>query len=612
MMVKSRSFKLAVIVAVVVLSTGGGVWAQRSARQGAVGLMGSIPSESLFCVRINKIDDSLGAVNAYLEGIAPESFDAQAMVYSKLGGLLGDEKLRGVNRDGNFAFFAVTVPGESGGQNPMANLFMGALLPVRNYDNFITRNPNCGEADDQGVSTITVDGRPQGLATRFRRFALLCPPHLRGKLPQVKKMLAQRKSSLANSLNDDEKKIATSSSVWVYLNVKQGAPLIQPMLFGKLEQIKGELQKAQASGEAPMMIDPSGVISFYSGMFKMLLEGTDRIAIALSPSSESCNLAFSLKPLPGTEMADIVGQELGGNFDPMLGYLDDGAMMNVAGKVDRKSLITVYMNFLDLFGKMIPDGIPENDLQALKELTTETINAIGDSLAITAKVDSKGPFRAKYIIEVKDKEAFEQAVDKSLKMMEEGVFNKLYKGFGIELDAEINRDAGTYKGVSIGEAVVTFKMGEDESMQGQMMAKMFGDGLEYRWAFAEKFFVYTIGADADQTIRALTDQIRAGGPKKTSSEMKTAMEALPGSPQADVIGTFNYVRMLNMAMGFMIPESDTEAPKPKITSNSNIAFAGRTTDGIMTFRMALPKSHLQDIKTAFETLIPEIEKQQQK
>jgi len=611
-MVKSRSFKLAVIVAVVVLSTGGGVWAQRSARQGAVGLMGSIPSESLFCVRINKIDDSLGAVNAYLEGIAPESFDAQAMVYSKLGGLLGDEKLRGVNRDGNFAFFAVTVPGESGGQNPMANLFMGALLPVRNYDNFITRNPNCGEADDQGVSTITVDGRPQGLATRFRRFALLCPPHLRGKLPQVKKMLAQRKSSLANSLNDDEKKIATSSSVWVYLNVKQGAPLIQPMLFGKLEQIKGELQKAQASGEAPMMIDPSGVISFYSGMFKMLLEGTDRIAIALSPSSESCNLAFSLKPLPGTEMADIVGQELGGNFDPMLGYLDDGAMMNVAGKVDRKSLITVYMNFLDLFGKMIPDGIPENDLQALKELTTETINAIGDSLAITAKVDSKGPFRAKYIIEVKDKEAFEQAVDKSLKMMEEGVFNKLYKGFGIELDAEINRDAGTYKGVSIGEAVVTFKMGEDESMQGQMMAKMFGDGLEYRWAFAEKFFVYTIGADADQTIRALTDQIRAGGPKKTSSEMKTAMEALPGSPQADVIGTFNYVRMLNMAMGFMIPESDTEAPKPKITSNSNIAFAGRTTDGIMTFRMALPKSHLQDIKTAFETLIPEIEKQQQK
>jgi len=31
----------------------------------------------------------------------------------------------------------------------------------------------------------------------------------------------------------------------------------------------------------------------------------------------------------------------------------------------------------------------------------------------------------------------------------------------------------------------------------------------------------------------------------------------------------------------------------------------------MTFQMALPKSHLQDIKTAFETIIPEIEKQHQ-
>jgi hypothetical protein len=427
-------------------------------------------------------------------------------------------------------------------------------------------------------------------------------------------MLAQRKSSLANALNDDEKKLATSSSVWVYLNVKQGAPLIQPMLFGKLEQIKAELQKAKDSGEAPMMIDPSGVISFYGGMFKMLLEGTDHIAVALSPSSESCTLAFSLKPLPGTEMVDIVGQELGGTLDPMLGYLEDDAMMNIAGKVDRKSFITAYTTFLDLFGKMAPDGISENDLQTLKELTTKTINAMGDSLAVTGKFESKGsgPFHAKYIIEVKDKKAFEQAFEQSLKMMEDGVFNKFYKGFGIEMDIDVERDAGTYKGDSIGGAVVKFKIGDDESMQGQMMAKMFGEGIKYRWTFAEKYFVYAIGDDADQTIRVLADRIRAGGPQEISSEIQAATEAIPDSRQADVIGTFNYVRILNMALGFMLPESDTEAPKPEITSHSNIAFAGRTTDGIMTFQMALPKSHLQDIKKAFETLIPEIEKQQEK
>ena len=198
-MVKSRNFKLTVVAAVVVMSAAGGVWAQRSARQGAAGLMGSIPAESLLCVRINKIDDSLGSANEYLRGIAPESFDAKAMVFSKLGQLLGDENLRGVNKKGNAALFAVIVPGESAGQNPMANMFIGALLPVRNYDNFIARNPNCGEHDEAGISAITVDGRPQGFAIRFRRYALLCPPHLREKLPQVKEMMAQRKRSLVSS-----------------------------------------------------------------------------------------------------------------------------------------------------------------------------------------------------------------------------------------------------------------------------------------------------------------------------------------------------------------------------------------------------------------------------
>ncbi|MBN2314808.1 MAG: hypothetical protein JXM79_12830 [Sedimentisphaerales bacterium] len=601
------------VVALVVLSAAGGVWAQRQTKQRADGLMGSIPAESLFCVRINKIDDSLGAVNAYLKGIAPESFDAKAMVFSKLGGLLGDENLRGVNRNGNFALFAVIVPGESGGQNPMANLFMGALLPVRNYDNFIARNPNCGEADDQGVSTLTVEGRPQGLATRFRRFALLCPPHLREKLPQVKKMLAQRKNSLANSLNDDEKKFAASSSVWVYLNVKQGAPIIQPMLFGKLEQIKAELQKAKESGEAPMMIDPSGVVSFYSGIFKMLLGGTDRIAVALSPSSESCTLSFSLKPLPGTEMVDLVGQELGGSLDPMLGYLEDGAMMNMAAKIDHKSLTAAYTKFLDLFGNMAPGSISEDDLQAVKELTTKTIQAMGNSLAISAEVDTEsGPFRAKYIIEVKDKEAFDQAIDTSLKMMEDGVFNKLYKGFGIEMDVEINRDAGTYKGNSIGGAIVTFKMGEDESMQGQMMAKMFGEGFKYRWAFVEKYFVYTVGADADQTLRALVDQVQAGGPKEIASEVKAALDAIDDSREADAVGTFNYVRAINLGLGFVLRAKDAGASTLNMPTKSNIAFACRTNDGKATLQIDLPKSHLQDIKKAFETLIPEIEKQHQK
>lgn len=614
-MVKSRNFRQAVVVAVVVLLAAGGVWAQRSAKPGAAGLMGSIPGESLFCVRINKVDDSLGAVNEFLKGVAPEPFDAKSMVFSKLGELLGDERLRGINRKGNFALFAVNVPGDSAGRGPMDNMFIGALLPVRNYDNFISRNPNCGEPDDEGISTITVDGGARGLATRFRRYALLCPPNAREKLPQVKKMMAQRKRSLAVSLDESEMKLASSSSIWLHLNVKQGAALIKPMLFGKLEQIKAELQKAKDSGEAPMMIDPSGVVGFYGGMFKMLIEGTDCVAVGLSPSSEACNITVSVTPIPETDMAAIVGQELGGSFDDMLGYLDDGAMMNLATKVDRESLKAGYMKLFELMGQMMPDGMSEADMEQLKELTTKGINALGDSLAVSAGVNGEGsvPFWAKYVFEVKDKEAFEQVLEKELRMMEEGAFAELYKGFGMETDVQVERNADTYKGATIDAAKVKFKLAGDESLQSQALERMFGDGLEYRWASVKGHCVYSVGCDADKTVRELIDQVRAGGPKEVGSEMKAALDAIPNSEQADTVGTFNlvrYVSMIGAVLGFGGAPGDTGSAKINVPTKSNIMFAGRTTDGIMTLQMVLPKTHLQEIKSAFETLIPQIEKQE--
>jgi len=109
-MVKSRNFRFTVIVpmyiGIVLMLAAGSVWAERTARRGAAGMLGAIPAESLLCVRINRLDNSLGAVNEFLGGIAPESFDAKALI-SKLGSLLGDEQLRGVNKNGNFALFAV-------------------------------------------------------------------------------------------------------------------------------------------------------------------------------------------------------------------------------------------------------------------------------------------------------------------------------------------------------------------------------------------------------------------------------------------------------------------------------------------------------------------------
>ena len=607
-MFNSKSLRNAILMATAAILVAGGVWASESAERQTAGMIGAIPAESLFCVSINNFDGTLDAANEFLKDVAPESLDAKTAILSKLGSLLGDNELRGVNKKGNIAIFGLNVPGESAAPGPMGNMFIGALLPVTEYEDFISGNSNCGEPDEQGISMITMNGQPRGLATNFGRFALLCPPNARENLIKVKKLLAQGKQSLGSSFDADERKQAGSSPVWIYLNVKQGSKMIGPMLFGQLEMMKGQLQKMKESGESPMPIDPAGIINFYGGMFKMLLGGTDYVIIGLAPTSESCSVTIGIKTVPETEMAALVGSPIEGDFGNILGYLDDGAMLNIGTKVDRPSMKAGYMKLFELLGQMIPDGIPEADLEEMKTLTTEGIDALGDLIVVSVGVDGKGsaPFWGKYVIEVKDEKAFKEVLEKELEMMEDGAFGELYKGFGMEMDVKINRGAGTYKGVTIDAAKVNFKMSE-KSMQSQMIENMFGDGLDYSWAFVNNNCVYTIGGDADKMIRELIDQVKAGGPKKIGAEMKAAMDAIPGSKQADAVGTFNYVRALNMATRFMIEGEDSP---DQVSTQSGIAFAGRTTEaGKVKLQMVLPKKHLQEIQSAFKTLIPLMEKQ---
>jgi len=629
-MFNSKSLRNAAVAAMAVMMLAGGTWAgpasgekakvekrkqKSSSPANADGLFGSIPAKSIFCVRINSLDGTLAAVNEYLKGVAPESFNAETAVMAKLGKMLGDEKLPGVNRKQNLAIFAVNAPGEKPAPGPMGNMFIGALIPVRDYDKFISQNPNCGRPDDEGISTVTVDGKPVSLVTNFRRFAVFCPASAREKLIAVKKILGQRKQSLATALDDDEKQQAASASVWAYVNVKEAAGLIRPMFLGQLEQMKAQLQKMKESGQGPpMMVNPSGVFDFYAGMFKMVMDGTDHVTIALSPASQVCNVAFGLKPVPGTDMAALVGRPVSGSFGNALGYLDDGAMMNLGCKVDHGSLKAGYGKIIDLVGQMAPEAITAADLEQLKKLTTDVIDAMGDSLALSVSFSSEGSpaFSAKYVIKVRDEKTFQEVIEKQLKMMQEGTFTKLYKSFGLEMDFKVEQGADTYKGVKIDSAKVAFKIGDEKSPQTAMIKKIYGDALDYRWAFVEGYCVYSIGGGADQMIRELIDQVKAGGPKEIGSEMKAALAAIPGSERADAVGTFNYVRMLNIATGLMPLPEGASRPKLDVPTKSNIAFAARTTaDGKLDVQMALPKEHLLEIQSAFKNLIPQINKQEE-
>lgn len=610
-MVNSRRLRKAVTAGLLVLLICGGLFAGSSSKRASDRLLRIVPAKSLFCVRINNFENTIGAVNEFLKDIAPPSVDVGTEVLSKLGDLWGDEDLRGVNKKGNFAIFGLVVQGESANPNPMANMFIGALVPVRNYEKFISGNPNCGEPDDEGISTITLDGRTLALVTNFRRFAIVCAPDAREKLSRVKEMMGQRQNSLFRVLDAGEKEMAATSPVWLYANVKQGSKLLQPLLFGGLEKMKAQLEKAKEKGEGPS-IDTAGIIGFYGGIFKMLIEGTEHIMVGLSPSSEMCNVNVSVKPVPGSEFETIVGKPADGDFNNLLGYLDDGAWMNIASKIDRKSMNASYMKLFDLMGDITSEGIPEKELKRLKKLTTKMIDAMGDSLAMSFGLGQESSlFEIKYVIEVGKKKAFEKVIEKQLRMMEEGTFNKLYKGFGMEMDFKVDRDTDTYQGIRIDAAKLAFTLGEEDSPPNQMIKRIYGDGLDYRWAFVDSYCIYSIGGNADKRIREMIDQVKSGSPKEIGSEMKAALDMIPKSKQAEAVGTFNYVRILNMLPNIILVPDGASSLKLKVPTKSNIAFASGFDDGKITMQMAMPKSHLLEIKSAFETLIPQIKKQEE-
>ena len=622
-MIKSRITRNALVVGTVVLLAAGGVWAARAGRAeksamrgAAAGPLASVPAESMFCVRINDLDGTLGAVNEYLKGVAPESFDAQKAVLSRLGKLLGDEKLPGVNRKQNIALFGLNVPSQQAAPvGPMGNMFIGLMLPVKDYESFISQNPNCSKPDANGISIITVDGRARALVTEVRRAALLCQPNSRDKLIAVKNMVDRKKASLAVSLDAEQLEQSGSAPAWAYVNVKEASALIGPIFFAQLEQMKTQIQKMKESGQGPpMAIDPAGLVDLYKGMFKLAMDGTDCMTIALSPTPQACSLTVGVKAVPGTDMATMIGNPIGGDFGNMLGYLDDGAMMNLASKVDRASFKLVYTKLIDLVGKMAGGGMTQEDLDKVKAMTAKFTDALGDSLALslTGTGRDSPAISAKYVIKVRDEAAFKQVIDEQLKMMQEGTFAKLYKGFGMEMDFKVQRGSDTYKGVTIDSAKAAFKMGDEKSPPTQMIRKLYGDALDYRWAFVKGQCIYAIGGGADKVIRGLIDQVQAGGPPATAVQKFESQISNAGLTvaQADAVGTFNYVRMLNMVMGAMPLPGAAEPVKLDVPTTSCVAFAGRTTaPGALSVQLVLPKQHLVEIQSAFKTLIPQIQKQ---
>lgn len=587
-----------VMVMVVLMATTG--WAATPARPGADRVLQLTPAEALFCLRLNNLDKTLSDASGFLTGIAPEGFDAKAMVLGRLTDMLGAQRMEQVRKRGSFAIYGAMLPGGQN-QGPMGNFFIGILVPVKDYDAFVGGN----KPDQDGIATLAVDGQPRILATRFGRHALLAWPDARDKIAQVRQMVGGEQKGLRGTLNDGESTLSAESPIWLYGNVQKASAIIRPMVFGKLEQIKGELKKAAEKQESPIG-DPEGIIQFYGGMLDLITTETASVAVALAPSAEACTMMFNIKAIPGTDMEIMMKPApQPSRYKRALPYLTDGAILNVAAAVDPVAWEKSYHRWIELIPQLLAGDIAEADLEQMRTLTTESFRAMGESVSFSFQPGAKEgvPFSMQYVIEVKDGATIEKAIAEELQLTNSEVFAGIFENFGFHMSAEIASEASTYKGIKINAAHVAFEFDEGDSPQGQMIQRMWGgQGLQYRWAVVDDKCVYTIGPDAEADAHELIDRIQAGPPTGICSEMQAALKAIPQGTQVEAIGTLNYVRMLNTFLSGMPLPDGKQMPDFDVPTKSHIIFAVGTKADVTGMWVVLPRQHLMEIKSAFETL----------
>lgn len=569
-------------------------------------LLRLLPADSLFCIRVNHFEHTVNQIDQFLTGISPMPLGLSMLTRMQLAKVLGSPELNGVDMNGSFAIFGAILPGEQTSNNPVSNIFIGGLIPVTDYRQFINGNPNCSKPDNESISKISSNGTPILLAKKIGNYALISWANNYDKLLSMAKMIStSRTIKLAGSVDSAEAKKAIFEQVWIYGNVQEASKTFEPLILGKIEEIKTIIKSTgpDKPGAPPknMQKFTQNIMNMYADILKKLMQESKYFSIAINPKSDALNITKTICAVPGTEMANmLVSDEATDRKNNLLNYLDDGAMMNFGVKINKSFWKEFNLKSIDLLAVMAGESMNPEDIDKMKALMTDGLNCLDGPIACSASIDTNNrpPFKARYVITIKDKNKFNRLIEQSMQLFNTSGILDFYKDLGIETSFEMQRDIDSYKNVSINSARFIMKSTDTTSPQGQMINSMYGGGIDYRWGIVNGLCVLTLGGNADTSIRELIDQVKTGR-AQMGYEIKAALELLPEAEKADFVMTYNLLRWFKIAGSMTVMPIPMPMLQMDVPTKSNIALAGKIGNGKMTVDIALPKEHLTEVMTAF-------------
>ena len=551
------------------------------------------PENSLFYMQVNNLDYSLSQVDQFLAGLLPVPMGIQMTVRMQLAQMLGSPALDGVKTTGKFAVFAAV--GENGQFDDNA---ISILLPIIDYHLFVSSNVNLTEPDANGICQIK--GAAGGVVTQIDSFAMIKSPESYNELLAFKKSAAGRKS-LSEVLTAEQISEADKAPLWLYVDIQQVNKIFGAQIAAGIEEAKRQIQNMPK--EILGSGDPARFFNFYAVAIKAFLEQTKSVAVAVNPKPDVLVLSSTVSALPDTEIARFLTSDSAAKTDnKLLGYLQDGAMLNGSGNITGK--LNAY--FTPFFIKAFGGTLSSEDQAAIDSYIAnlKTVYTGYDAMSLAIDPNDKPPFSGVYVAQVAGKDKFRSLLEESQKLMQTAFFRDFYKSMGMDVGFTINYDTDNYKGVSIDSMKLSMKTTDPNSPQAQLINSFYGDGIDYRLAYIDGLGIYSIGGGMDTNMKKLIDTVTAGGPGSLCSEMKAALALLPDAERKDFVATFNIIRALKIVPAMMpIPMM----PKMDSPTKSNIVVAGSLGDGKVRIDTAVPKQHLMEIMQVFQTTRSKVE-----
>jgi tetratricopeptide (TPR) repeat protein len=347
-------------------------------------LLGIVPADSLFCLRVSNFNYTLSRMDQFLAGVSPMPMGLSMQARMQLAGLLGDPALTNVNTNADFAVFGTFVPGRPDVNTPGKNIMVTGLLPVRDYEKFIAGNSNCSQPDSKGVCKITAPDKPVLIAKKIGSYVLISTEDRYDKLIEVAKSASpEGTSGLISVLDATEASQAVNKAIWAYANFQKAPEAFGPM-FSAIQQRK----QMAMSGGIPL---GGGTETMAESLgFENLESDIEYVTIGINIEGDILSVRNTVSAVAGTQTADMFQKnsekmnELAQKFNarkPGQTAIEDDILFDFLPKAGQADFVGRY-NLINLFNSASPLGpVPEIGLPVESSLAF-TANAAGGRLTV--------------------------------------------------------------------------------------------------------------------------------------------------------------------------------------------------------------------------------------